>query len=263
MEKWHFLKVEATGNDFLLLEKNPQQLSTAQRRALCDRHRGIGADGLLWLEVVSLVPSARMGTFRMLYWNADGELGTFCGNGARAALWWAHMRYGISSGILLAADGAHEAHLLQTEPPLISVQLTVHQAPRPVDKGRWFVHTGSPHLLLEAPLAELPVLPVERVAPPLRWDTTLDPKGVNVSFFAQAAEGAWHLRTYERGVEAETLSCGTACVALAALSGEKEIRIHTAGGEITVRRENEMTFWLQGSVRLIAEGTYFPEKSRG
>lgn len=259
MKKWSFLKVEATGNDFLFLEKNPQELSAAQRRALCDRHKGIGADGLLWLEVLSLVPSAWMGTFRMLYWNADGELGTFCGNGARAAIWWAHLRYGVRSGILLAADGAHEAHLLRTDPPLISVQLTVHQTPKAVDTSRWFVHTGSPHLLLETSLAELPKLPIEELAPPLRWDTTLDPKGVNVSFFARAGDGSWHLRTYERGVEAETLSCGTACVALAAISGEKEVRIHTAGGELSVRRESSSTFWLQGPVRLIAEGMYFPE----
>lgn len=251
-----FRKLQATGNDFISLEIDPGALTEAQRRQLCHRHWGIGADGILFVKPVSLRPEQKMGVFEMNYWNADGRRGTFCGNGARAALWLAHHYWGVKSAVLLAADGAHEAYVLSESPFIASVQLTLHQSPISLPDGRWFVHTGSPHLLIETSSEALFKVPLSEVAPPLRWEKTFDPGGVNVSFFSRTGQGTWQIRTYERGVEAETLSCGTACVALAAVADASEVEIHTRGGILKVLRKGRDTFWLIGPAAPTIEGFY-------
>ncbi|MCX8113222.1 MAG: diaminopimelate epimerase [Bacteroidia bacterium] len=251
-----FQKFQATGNDFVALEHSPTELSEAQRRLICDRHFGIGADGMIHLEALSLVSSHRTGIFRLGYWNADGRPGTFCGNGARAAAYLAYQRWGVKGMVFLASDGAHEAYVLQVSPPLIAVQLTLHQPPRLVSENAWFVHTGSPHLMIEKSAEELETLPINEIAPPLRWERKYDPEGVNVSFFASQEDGSWALRTYERGVEAETLSCGTACIALAAIQAASETFIQTRGGRLIVQRRSSDTFWLIGPTELTLTGEY-------
>lgn len=181
------------------------------------------------------------------YWNADGQVGSFCGNGARVAAWLAHEHTGAWEFSLQAADGLHRVRILSQQPPQIAVSLQVHAAPRTLASDRWFVDTGSPHLLIAVPFKVLGSYPVTQVAPPLRWQTELDAGGVNVSFFAEGPDGAWHIRTYERGVEAETLSCGTACVALAAIVQGENLSIRSRGGTLTVVREAEI-YWLSGPV---------------
>ncbi|MEN3040403.1 MAG: diaminopimelate epimerase [Bacteroidia bacterium] len=250
-----FQKLQATGNDFIIPDRSPYTLTEDQRRLLCDRHFGVGADGLLWIEPIRLIPSHQTGILRMHYWNADGRAGSFCGNGARAAFWIAFREWGISQGIILAADGAHEAYIVDPHLPLIAVQLHLYHPPSQIATDKWFVHTGSPHLLIRRAYEELHTLPLSDIAPPLRYDSSLDPQGVNVSFFACDSQGEWHLRTYERGVEAETLSCGTACVALAAILSEEKVHIHTKGGQLTVQRTPE-AFWLIGPVGLCFRGEY-------
>ncbi|MCS7297748.1 MAG: diaminopimelate epimerase [Bacteroidia bacterium] len=251
-----FQKLQATGNDFLILEGNPAELSEEQRRRLCDRHFGIGADGIIAVEPIKLLPTSSRGILRMRYWNADGREGTFCGNGARAAAWIGYQQWRLQKLLLNAADGLHKALLLSTEPPLISVQLFVYQIPVSLGRGRWFVHTGSPHVLIETGREDLERVRLLEEAPPLRWDTTHDLGGVNVSFFASNGEGKWKIRTYERGVEAETLSCGTACVALAALTGMNQIQIETKGGLLRICRVSKREFWLIGPVDAVFHGCY-------
>ncbi|MCS6895747.1 MAG: diaminopimelate epimerase [Bacteroidia bacterium] len=251
-----FQKLQATGNDFIILDQPPHTLTEDQRQLLCDRHFGIGADGLLWIEPIRVIHSHQTGIFRMYYWNADGREGTFCGNGARVAFWLAHKRWNVSHGILLAADGAHEAYIVAKNPQLVAVQLHLQRLPYQLSQDRWFVHTGSPHLLIQTSHEELRSLPISEIAPPLRQDKSLDPGGVNVSFFASDGNGGWYLRTYERGVEAETLSCGTACVALAAVLSQSQAHIYTRGGKLTVRGGAHGAFWLIGSVGFCFQGEY-------
>ncbi|MCS7162126.1 MAG: diaminopimelate epimerase [Bacteroidia bacterium] len=235
-----FRKLHATGNDFIALEAGQAEaLTVGQRRILCQRRTGIGADG-----IIAVRPEGE-GKLRLDYWNADGAVGSFCGNGARAALWLGYTQWGYEHAHLEAADGLHEGHILGIEPPLVAISLSLRRSPQAVAKNQWFVDTGSPHLLIEVE-EDLAAFPVAEKAPPLRWDTRYDPKGVNVSFFQQV-EGRWHLRTYERGVEAETLSCGTACVALSALIGAPTLEICTAGGTLRVEKEGSK-FWLIGEV---------------
>ncbi|MCS6789929.1 MAG: diaminopimelate epimerase [Bacteroidia bacterium] len=243
-----FRKLHATGNDFILLEDSPFALTTEQRRRLCDRHIGIGADGILFIE-----KGEGIGIY-MHYWNADGALGSFCGNGARASMWSAYQRWNLEYAVLHAADGVHAAQVLQTTPPLVSVQLHLHAQPKEIGLHQWFVHTGSPHKLIEVPLEELNKLRLEEVAPPLRYDTRWDEGGVNVSFFARDETG-WHIRTYERGVESETLSCGTACAALAVLANESELTIYTRGGLLRIRKEGAH-IWLIGEVEEVFWGEW-------
>lgn len=101
-----FRKFQAAGNDFIVLESSPAGLSVAQRRRLCDRHLGIGADGLVQVEA---------GVFH--YWNADGQVGTFCGNGARVAAWLEYERTTAREFTLQAADGPHQVRILSLSPP--------------------------------------------------------------------------------------------------------------------------------------------------
>lgn len=241
---FRFRKFQATGNDFVVPELSPAGLSVAQRKRLCDRHMGIGADGLVHVEG---------GVFS--YWNADGQVGTFCGNGARVAAWLEYERTEAQEFSLQAADGPHQVRVLSRQPPQIAVSLKVHTPPKALEEGRWFVHTGSPHLLIAVPFEVLESYPVAQVALPLRWQRELDPGGVNVSFFAEGPDGTWYIRTYERGVEAETLSCGTACVALAAVVGQKSISIQTRGGILAVVCEAE-TCWLSGPVEETFRGEW-------
>jgi diaminopimelate epimerase len=254
----NFRKFEATGNEFLILSLHPCDLSPEQRRWLCDRRRGIGADGLLHIKQVGPSSEYRgeeaVYAFEMHYWNADGDVGTFCGNGARVAVWLAYEASQAKRFFFRAADGAHEGWILNQTPPRVAVSLKLHQAPVPGPNGGFYVHTGSPHLLIPIQNSEtLLALPLEDVAKPLRWERTYDSQGVNVSFYAPLEEG-YAMRTYERGVEAETLSCGTAAVALAALLDQAIITLYPPGGNLTVTRLNELTFRLEGPISEVIRG---------
>ncbi len=251
-----FRKFHAAGNDFLVLAEDPRRLDEGFRRRLCERHTGVGADGLVAIE-----PAASSGpvpAFAFLYWNADGQPGTFCGNGARVAGWLAYETTQARRLELIAGDGTHPVHILAENPPQIEVGLRLVQAPLPAGEKQWFVHTGSPHLLWEVPPTQLKTFPLATAAPPLRWKKDWDPHGVNVSVFAALGPHQWGLRTYERGVEAETLSCGTACVALAALVAPQQpnpIEIHTPGGLLSVTFR-EGYYWLRGPVEETFRGEW-------
>ena len=262
-----FRKFQATGNDFIVLEGvHPESLSEEERRRLCDRHFGVGADGIVHIgptvgRVSASEPGRASEIRQFFYWNADGRPGSFCGNGARVATWIAYQERPFTEALLIASDGEHRVEVRRSRPPLIAVELFVRKAPAQIGEGVWFVDTGSPHVLYKVPsVAEWETFPLTDWAPKTwRWRTDLDPGGVNVSVFAQG-DGRWHLRTYERGVEAETLSCGTACVALAALL-EKErrdtflISITTRGGLLQVEYKTG-TFWLVGPVEEVFRGEW-------
>ncbi len=243
-----FRKIVAAGNDFLVLSVDPALLSAEERRRLCDRHWSIGADG-----IVHLYPATEPYHFRMGYWNADGELGSFCGNGARVAIKLAQEVYQKTHFHFLAADGAHDGEVFA--PDRIGVTLTIRRPPQIRPAGGLWVDSGSPHLLLPVE-GDLWSLPLSEIAPALRLEPTFDPGGVNVNFYATLADG-YALRTYERGVEAETLSCGTACVALAATLGQRSVKIHTKGGALLVYRLDEQTYQLQGPVVEVASGILY------
>jgi diaminopimelate epimerase len=230
-----FSKMSGAGNDFVLLEGLPRGRSgAALARRLCDRRRGVGADGLLVL-------SRRGVRTRLDYWNADGSR-AFCGNGSRCGALWAHA-HGWTKG---------ERFTLDTSGGPLAVRLTargraevdmpkpegLEHHPRLKALGRMFsvhyVHTGVPHAVcFVTGVGEIDMKTLGRA---LRYHRAFGKAGANVDFVS-IRNGVLHLRTYERGVEDETLACGTGVVAAAAVArslkktGDR-VKVRTRGGHI-------------------------------
>jgi diaminopimelate epimerase len=256
-----------SGNDFVVLDgryTDPAQWPPAQVAAICNRRTGVGADGL-----VILTPEAP-GTVRMRYWNSDGSLAALCGNAAlcsaRLAVYLELTPPGqlclhTDAGLVRArSDGSAAAPEINL--PDFPVPADVPGL-EPLAEERWlmFASVGVPHLVAR-------VEDVERVdlsarGRSLRQDPNFQPAGANVNFVSSPApqNGQWLIRTYERGVEGETLACGTGTVAAAialATRGEARlpVRFRSRGGpELVVRAELTgdvaSNVWLQGEGRLV------------
>ena len=228
-----FNKYEGTGNDFIIIKVDafagplPDALAI---KKLCDRRFGIGADGLIVVEECSGYD------FRMIYFNADGSRGAMCGNGGRCASHYA-MRHitGFRDLTFMADDGPHTAkHISDNviELSIRDVQMT-SETPDGI-----LVNTGVPHLVVFAD--DIEDTDLVTFARPLRYSDRYAPDGVNVNLVAVTGDSLC-VRTYERGVEDETLSCGTGVTAsaiAAAMTGRisiDDIRIRVRGGSLSVR----------------------------
>lgn len=218
-----FWKLEGAGNDFVLLEALPKGRSGPElARALCDRRRGVGADGLLLLERRGARP-------RLRYWNADGSA-AFCGNGSRCAALWAAER-GWTRGRELTLDtergplrarltGKGRAEIVMPRPSRSRLNMKV-------DGFRvHFLDTGVPHAVLFIKRD----IDVDALGRRLRFHKAFGKAGANVDFVS-ASGGRLHVRTYERGVEGETLACGTGIVAAAVVAQA----LGLAGGKVPVQ----------------------------
>jgi diaminopimelate epimerase len=215
----HFLKASGAGNDFVVLNNLDGQLAaekSALARVLCNRRTGIGADGLLILE-----PSAAA-DFKMLYYNADGSSGGMCGNGGRCIALTARLSGLVGQRCRFEAlDSVYEAEiedglvrLSMKDPRDFQRDIVVH-----VGGTTYVCHTidtGAPHAVVFVP--DLEALDVGSVGRSLRNAQAFLPEGTNVNFVRLAGGDALELRTYERGVEAETLACGTGSIASASVS---------------------------------------------
>lgn len=201
-----FRKYQATGNDFVMIDNrkgdfNPQKDMVAR---LCDRRFGIGADGLILLE------SHESGVVKMRYFNSDGGEATFCGNGGRAFAAFA-AALGITDNplVFVASDGLHTAAVMESEHPVYYVELAMRDVevlnPELID-------TGSPHHVVT--VDDVSEVNVEAEGKHLRNDPGFAPGGCNVNF-SEFSGNQIRIRTYERGVEQETLSCGTGATATA------------------------------------------------
>jgi diaminopimelate epimerase len=221
-----FVKMHGAGNDFILIDGRllPQQgLVEAQIRHLCHRRLGIGADGLLIIK-----PAAEPGhDFEMTYYNADGGEAEMCGNGARCAVLFAHhlglaqteCRFATSSGSL---TGKLDAEAVSVSlPPWRDYRPDLDLAGSPFP-AHHFVNTGVPHLVI--PVADVGEVEVARWGPKLRHHAALGSEGANVDWVeTRPGADAYRLRTYERGVEAETLACGTGAAAVAVVLCQQEV----------------------------------------
>lgn len=230
--KHHFYKYQGTGNDFVLLNNFNNELpalTQAQVAFLCNRRFGIGADGLIVLQ-----PHADF-DFEMVYYNADGAQSTMCGNGGRCAARFAFDLNKVGPQMrFLAIDGPHEAVVTTAGVRLKMMDVTEIRA----ENGGLFLNTGSPHFIKSA--ANVAALNVNQAGAAIRYSVPYAQAGVNVNFVMDAGNQL-HVRTYERGVEAETFSCGTGvtAAALAKAWTEKipggEIAIETPGGHLQVQ----------------------------
>lgn len=256
----HFYKYQGTGNDFILIDNRTAaiQLTTAQIAFLCDRHRGIGADGLMLLSLENGFD------FRMTYYNADGNESTMCGNGGRCITAFARQLGLVSNKTsFVAIDGPHLADLL----PDGTIALHMNDV-KGIDHYEFHsvLNTGSPHYILWS--KDVEAEDVYQKGKEIRYSAPFRPGGINVNFVTEQA-GVLHVRTYERGVENETLSCGTGVTAAAIASTRSETglfvkQIVTPGGQLTVsfhktapdRAENVIltgpaTFVFEGDINLV------------
>lgn len=251
-----FYKYQATGNDFILVDNRRDEFPKKDTKTisrLCHRRFGIGADGLILLE------ADKSTDFRMVYYNADGREGSMCGNGGRCAVAFAR-KLGIigDSCSFVAVDGVHTAHYW---PDRVSLQMRevagIHAKP----KYMW-LDTGSPHHVQLWPDWE--GLDVKKEGERLRYGL-YGQKGSNINFVRALGSDRFQVRTYERGVEDETYSCGTGVTAVALamhelgrLSGGSA-RIETLGGTLEVRFERNgdkyTDIWLEGPFELVFTGT--------
>lgn len=259
-----FHKLTGSGNDFLAFDGRhvrPADLPPGVIAALCDRRHGAGADG-----VMLLAPPEEPGThFAFHFWNSDGSPGPMCGNGALCATRLAtvlqiapeqgEVRFTTEAGLhrgWLAGENRSEIELPDCDLPQPATG--VRTGPGEHDPMR--CRPSVPHLVLEVDNLDEVDLPAR--GPLLRHDPALGPDGANVNWLARAPDGSWRMRTYERGVEGETLACGTGAIAcaLSLASGRKAkppIRIWTRSG-----LPLDIAWTAEGgkatSIRLVGEG---------
>lgn len=246
-----FWKMEGLGNDFVVVE-GPIDMDAGTIRLLCDRRRGVGADGVL--AVTPLGPS----TVRMEYWNADGTLAEMCGNGLRCVARYARLREWVAADRFTVETpvGPRSAVLTDTGALVEVGPVTVGER-RLVD-GHSVVpaSVGNPHAVLVVDSVES--APVAEVGP--RLETAPDfPDRTNVEFLEIVDDHRIRLRVWERGV-GETLACGSGAVAAAAVVSSQhrrdtEIEVHLPGGVATVRLVDGIG-WLEGPARLVFEGEW-------
>jgi diaminopimelate epimerase len=254
-----FDKYHGTGNDFILIDNREMRFDRNQNdliRRMCNRRFGIGADGLMLLQ------NHDRFDFEMIYFNADGHESSMCGNGGRCITAFASKLNIIrEKAKFLAIDGIHES--------IIEPNGTVHLKMNDVKYfeiiGRdYFMDTGSPHYLIFKTIVNKGDLIAK--AHTIRYNSRFEEEGVNVNFIEKLEEGQIKVRTYERGVEDETLSCGTGVVAAAIASflqkstGPEQYNITTLGGELSVRfksidRQFE-DIWLSGDAQFVFSGVY-------
>jgi diaminopimelate epimerase len=253
-----FHKYQGTGNDFVIIDNRSQffpKTDTHLIEKLCDRKFGVGGDGLILLEEHPSVD------FRMIYFNADGHESSMCGNGGRCMVAFAKALGIIQMETTFEAiDGMHEA---QIEDGIVHLKMQDVQDIKTTSNYA-FLDTGSPHhVTLRSDLKDLDVK-VEGAA--MRFSNLYGEAGCNINFVHQLDSSTFAVRTYERGVEDETLSCGTGvtAVALAMHKQEKtmatEIALYVEGGQLQVRfRPTEMGYediYLVGPAQWVFKGEW-------
>jgi len=253
--RFSFFKYQGTGNDFVVFDNRANTFpkeNTSWIQQLCDRRFGIGADGLILLEDDGDTD------FRMVYYNADGKESSMCGNGGRCIV--AFAKYlGIigSTTTFKAVDGLHKAVIHDT---LVTLQMgdVTEVSEKP---NHYFLNTGSPH---HVQLVEkLEEMDVKKEGAKIRYGL-YGKSGSNINFVAPLSEGGFTVRTYERGVENETLSCGTGVTAVAVAMhkagkvSSNKVLIKTLGGNLEVSFEKSDGVYAQihliGETQLVFKG---------
>jgi diaminopimelate epimerase len=264
-----FTKMNGAGNDFIVLDNrfyhfSDDELSDIARR-FCPRRTGIGADGLLALNV-----PLGDADFRMRYINADGSVGTMCGNGARCIAHFAHLAGVAGEPLRFETDAgphvAHDAH----EGSALKIEMV---SPRDVreeslnDLGgvdATYVWTGTEHAVVL--VRELTDGTVDTLGPQIRRHPAFSPAGVNVNFVQVVSDTSLQACTYEKGVEAMTLACGTGAVAAAFVAAERglvksgPVSVNVPGGQLIVHlpdpAQPESKVMLEGPVEVIYRGSF-------
>ncbi len=264
----HFTKFHGTGNDFILVDNFDSQIKKWDNKLikhLCEFHTGIGADGFIALE------KDNQYDFKMRFFNADGYESDMCVNGSRCLCYFAYLLGYVDKDMcFIANDGTHIAKINSEE-----VEVQVNYKEDAGDKGfpddyklpkgiifKSFINTGVPHIILD--VEDIDNIDVFNIGYELRYHPYYQPEGTNVNFVKKSDNGEiLRIRTYERGVESETLACGTGATA-AALNYGREInkksgifKVQTNGGLLIVKySDNFKEIFLKGPVKEVFKGIY-------
>ncbi len=232
-----FYKYQGTGNDFVIIDNllGNVNLNQEQIAFLCNRKFGVGADGLMLLE------KSNNYDFEMKYFNANGIIGSMCGNGGRCIVQFAHDIDLIHNhAMFLAYDGVHEATIDTNG--LVALEMSDVSVFSKIDDLTCELNTGSPHFVKF--ISDISVINVSEEGKAIRYSENYKQDGINVNFVC-VKNNTLHIRTYERGVEDETLSCGTGVTAAAISSvnlglinlNSLPVIVHTQGGDLEVSFE--------------------------
>jgi len=251
-----FYKYQGTGNDFIMIDDREKEFDLTDNdliAALCERRMGIGADGLILLREHDTLD------FEMIYFNADGKQSSMCGNGGRCIIAFAQMlEITESETTFMAIDGEHKGRLMDD-----GIYLQMQDVKKIEGVGDGLVlNTGSPHYI--EMVDELEYIDVNKQGRKIRNSAPFKKEGINVNFVLDASD--LQVRTYERGVEAETLSCGTGVVATAIAMHyancieDTLVSVKTKGGELTVSFEEfnggYRNIWLSGEASMVFAGEF-------
>lgn len=254
--KIQFYKYQGAGNDFIMIDDRKMNFPQSQEliAQLCDRHFGVGADGLILLQ------NDADADFKMVYFNSDGNESTMCGNGGRCIVRFAESLNLIQEKATFnAVDGLHEAFIFPTHVELKMVNVSeVQHFP-----SHYFLHTGSPHHVEF--VMDVSEVKVAQKGAEIRYGSPYFEEGANVNFVEILGENSLRVRTYERGVEDETLACGTGvtAAAIAAFDSGKlktnEIQIQALGGNLAVKFDKNASggyenVWLSGPAEFVFTG---------
>jgi diaminopimelate epimerase len=259
MKNIEFYKYQGAGNDFVLIDNRNSNFPSDNSKlisALCDRRFGVGADGLILIE------DCQDSDFEMVYFNADGNLGSMCGNGGRCAVKFAErLKIFKDSCKFNAADGIHLAKTNKDN----NVSLKMSDVSL-IEKREDYVliDTGSPHYIrFENNISKMDV---KKNGGSIRYSKDF-PDGVNVNFLEILDSDYLKIRTYERGVEDETLACGTGATAAAIAyhsngkTSKTKIKVEALGGMLTIsfecpKENNYSNIWLDGPAKMVFKGSY-------
>lgn len=259
MAKVHFYKYHGTGNDFMIIDNrnkkagvdNPQWI-----RKVCHRRFGIGADGLMLLE------NSSASAFTMRYFNSDGGESTMCGNGGRCIAAFATFLEVAPKDVLFEFDAVDGKHYARVGEDSVTLKMVDVKGIHDLEDG-YFLNTGSPHMVVI--VKDVEATDVYRDGTALRHDTRFKQGGgTNVNFLTMVNPGNLRVRTFERGVEDETWSCGTGSVAAALVAHHinpelNSYMVNVQGGKLKVSFEDKgddcyENIWLEGPAQYVFEG---------
>lgn len=269
MKSLTFTKMQASGNDFVVIENSPQSTVHGPQilaKKICDRKYGVGADGVLLLE------KSTKADVRMRIFNADGTEAEMCGNGARCCALFVSKRkkknnlsIETKAGLLEAQIKGEDVKLKMTDPLDLKLDMRIHVGGKEYEVD--YLNTGVPHAVIE--VDDIEHIPVKKIGRLIRHHDVFKPAGTNVDFIKMEEKDRILVRTYERGVEDETLACGTGSVAAAIIttlnharrsgSAAHKVYCQTQSGEVLsvyfrLLRKKIIDVWLEGKASVVFEG---------
>lgn len=242
-----FSKYQGAGNDFIIVNDD-MKLTENEIRFMCDRHFGIGSDGLMF------VGKSENGKLSVRFHNPDASM-SFCGNGSRCAMAFAVHNLGCSGDEMIfeGFDGEHKANYRDG---YAHIEMHITSEVEKVDDF-YFVNTGAPHAVYQ--VGNLEELKLKEVAFNARNHSKFQPIGTNVNFYSENEDGSLAIRTFEKGVEDETLACGTGITACVLVHHSQNLDkafeqvVHAKGGQTSVVK-NATGIWLGGPALHVFEG---------